>query len=358
MSGPHFAHFLAGSFAAAAFLMLAPVIAYLFTGWAVRRDKLFCYMSAPALEVYYAQFPWASSRQPDYERRFRKQFHYLYGRRHFVIPLSLFSILTLGSLWAVCRTAQHYSNVTPGAFVLPKTAVAALLGAFLWSISDELERIVRRDLAPKDVYSWAFRILLSVPFGFATSAVLKEDVGVPIAFFLGAFPTQTLFTFARRLAVQKLAMGDQQATANLELEQLQSVSRLTAEKFQDNGIDTISGLAWADPIDLTIRTNLDFNYVLDCMSQALLWVYFEERTRCMFRLSLRGAQEVAGLALDLSGVTVPYDDTQLLTPQQSSAKATLRSMAEVLGISDAALVTTLHQVSNDPYTKLIYRIWH
>jgi len=200
--------------------------------------------------------------------------------------------------------------------------------------------------------------MLSVPFGFATASVLRDDAGVPVAFFLGAFPTQTLFTIARRLAVQKLGMGDQQSDSGLELQKLQSVSRGVAEAFQDNGIETISALAWADPVDLTIRTNLDFNYVLDCMSQALLWVYFEDRTRDLFRFSLRGSQEVLGLTNAMEGVTLPFDSNQTLTPAQSQAKATLTNVAVALNMSESALLTTLLQVANDPYTRFINEVWH
>ncbi|WP_157477174.1 hypothetical protein [Granulicella tundricola] len=310
-----------------------------------------------ALSIYYDQFPWSNTREADLAKRFRHQVSYLYGRRHFIAPLSLFTILSLGAFWGLCRSAQFNAHVLKGEFVISKTAAAALLGAFLWCISDELARIVRRDLSPKDVYGWGFRILLSVPFGFAAAAVLTADVGVPVAFFLGAFPTQTLFTFARRIAVQKLAMGDQQSDSGLELQQLQSVSRGVAETFQDNGIETISALAWADPVDLTIRTNLDFNYVLDCMSQALLWVYFEDKTRILFRFSLRGSQEVLSLTNDLNGVLVPFDSTQVLTPKQSQAKATLSNIAGILNLTEAALLTTLLQSACDPYTTFINRVW-
>lgn len=158
--------------------------------------------------------------------------------------------------------------------------------------------------------------------------------------------------------MQKLGLGDQQAELGLEVQQLQSVSRRVAEAFEDEGIDTISSLAWADPVDLTIRTNLDFNYVLDCMSQALLWVYFEQTTKQLYSYSLRGAQEVTGLVNCLQGVAVPWDPNQNLTPDQARAKATLTNIASNMQMSEAALLTTLFQVSEDPYTIFISKVWH
>lgn len=343
--------------AAAEVLTVLPVVAYLLTGWTVRRDKLFSYLNPDALQVYYGQFPWTNVDEKDVEIRFRKQFHYLYGRKRFLWPILLLLIISSGALYGVARSIDIQLDPNSPGWSLPPIAISALLGAFMWSISDELDRITRRDLGPKDVYGWIFRMLLAVPFGWALSAVLEKNAGVPVAFFIGAFPTQTLFRIGRRLAVQKLALGDQQNKTSLELESLQSVSRRVAEAFQDEGIDTISSLAWADPVDLTIRTNLDFNYVLDCMSQALLWVYFQEKTKLLYEFSLRGSQEVICLAKIMENVTCPWDAAQVLTPEQQRAKATITNVAQVLQMQEAALLTTLCQVSEDPYTVFIYKVW-
>jgi AraC-like DNA-binding protein len=346
-----------GAFVAAAAISILPVLYYLFTGWSIRRDKLFSYMSEDALRVYYDQFPWSISADKDLKARFTRQFSFLYGRRHFILPLVLFIGLVAGSFANLALTVQSDFTLGSGHRAISRIAVFALLGAFLWCVSDQLARIVRRDLSPRDVYSWDLRILLSVPFGFALAAIVKEDVGVPVAFFLGAFPTRTLFMIARRFAVQKLSMGDQSDSGRLELQQLQSISREIAETLQDDGIDTISALAWVDPIDLTIRTNLDFNYVLDCMSQALLWVYFQDRTRDLFRFSLRGSQESLTLISSLKGVNLPFQADQVLSPKRSQAKATLKDLATILGMSESSLMTTLEQVAADQYTQFIYRVW-
>ena len=95
-------------------------------------------------------------------------------------------------------------------------------------------------------------------------------MSIPIAFFLGAFPTTTLFTLARRFVSQTLKLGDDKESGDLELEKLQSVVKPNAERFKAEDISTITAMAYADPIDLTIRTNFDLNYVVDCMSQALM----------------------------------------------------------------------------------------
>ena len=82
-------------------------------------------------------------------------------------------------MWAVVRTAQSLNAVSPYPLALNPVALSALLGGILWVISDELDRIRKRDLAPMDVYGWIFRLLVAIPFGFAFAAIMKDDVGIP-----------------------------------------------------------------------------------------------------------------------------------------------------------------------------------
>ena len=339
-------------------LLVLPTVVFLFTGWRIRRDKLISYLGVEALELYYKQFPWTPSTEIDLTKRFKTQFNYLYGRRHFIMPLLVFFSVSLICVWVSARSIQAHFAVAPFALRLPDIALFAMTGGFVWVISDQLGRLARRDIAPKDIYGWTFRVLLSIPFGISMGALGDHVIKNALALFLGAFPTQTLFTIARRIATKRLDLGDQESDGKVELAMLQSVSRDKAETFQDQGIDTAAALAWADPVDLTIRTNFDFNYVLDCMSQALLWVYFQDKTKCLFPLSLRGSQEVLSLVNILNGQSSPTDPDNCVPFDKSKAQEAVKEMASILGISEAALRVTLDQVAADPYTQFIAKVWH
>jgi hypothetical protein len=224
----------------------------------------------------------------------------------------------------------------------------------LWVISDELDRLRRRDFTTSDVYYYVFRILIAIPFAWALSkahigagdTVLTVPVTIPLAFFLGAFPTTTLFTFARRIVTQIPKLADDKDSKQLDLEKLQSVMTSNAERFKDEAVNTITGLAYSDPIDLTIRTNFDLNYVVDCVSQALLWIYFGDDTKKLFQYSLRGAQEVAALVSWLT------DDDHKASAEQAVADA-----AKALNMNELAFRATLAQVAEDPYTVFLIDIW-
>lgn len=338
-------------------LLLLPSILFLFTGWRIRRDKLIAYLSCEALGLYYSQFPWKASSEPDLKKRFTKQFNLLYGCRHFLLPLTVFGALGMTALWISVRSIQAQFTVAPYALRLPAVPLFAMAGGFVWVISDQLSRIARRDLSPRDIYGWTFRILVSIPFGVAIAALTTPSLKNATAFLLGSFPTQTLFTIGRRIVATKLSLGDQQDGNNIELAMLQCVSREKAETFQDQGIDTVAALAWADPIDLTIRTNFDFNYVLDCMSQALLWVYFQEKTRLLYPYSLRGSQETLTLVMLLDGALATGQDGSVRF-DQAKASAALKEMSAVVGMTENSFRTTLDQVAADPYTQFIAKVWH
>jgi hypothetical protein len=188
-------------------------------------------------------------------------------------------------------------------------AVSSIMGAYTWVIYDQLRRLRSGDFARGDVGNAAFRFVIAVPFGYALG-VFDPTFGVGLAFLVGVFPTRTLFTFGRRLFNQQFKMGEAGSKGTSELEQLQNVGRTVAERFQDEGITTIAQLAWNDPIDMTIRTNLDFNFVVDCMSQSLLAIYVGSDLQKLAKYSLRGAQEVTALLDALKGSADGDSDEQ------------------------------------------------
>lgn len=332
----------------AAAMVLVPILLYLFGPWATRRNKLLGYLDASSLVLYYQQFFPAKKPNPnEVEKEFRRDFARTYGRRHYGVPIFLLALLTAASAFATARTLQVWQNVAPSKYALPWIVLSALAGGFVWVISDLISRLRRRDFTVSDVYNWVFRILIAAPFGWAFAQLVKDNVGVPLAFLLGAFPTGTLFTIARRLAATRLGISDDPTTGALELEKLQSVTKTNAERFYDEGISTIVQLAYADPVDLTIRTNFDFNYVVDCISQALLWIYFGEKTSALQAYSLRGAQEVCYYLPLLRDPTT-----------QGQASATLTAVAASLNLSPDVTRTTLEQVGADPYSKFLYSVWH
>jgi hypothetical protein len=332
-------------------MVMFPAIFYLTRAWAARRDALFDLMTEAALERYYAQFFPSRNIAPGARvRTFQKDFGRWYGRRWYIVPLLLLGVLFAFGAWGVDGTLKVWVGAADAThtFAISDVALSAFLGGFAWVVKDQLDRFRSRDFTSHDVYNCVYRLLLAVPLGYSIGAFCTEGLRVPVAFFLGAFPTATLFTIARRLGSQRLGLGDSGDIGTPELEKLQDIGKTNAERFADEGISTIAELAWADPIDLTTRTNRPFNYVVDCISQALLWIYFQDDVQKLYVLSLRGAQEIDFFMRQLESAD---------SAVQTVARKTLATAASKLGVGEDELRLTFRQVTEDPYTKFLIAIW-
>jgi hypothetical protein len=190
--------------------------------------------------------------------------------------------------------------------------------------------------------------LIAVPLGFSFAAIFNDAVGITSAFLLGTFPADTLFKYSRRYVNQKMNVTDQSDQISNELEQLQSINKEEAERYRNEGITNILELAYADPVDLTIRTNFDFNYVLDCSSQALLWLYLGKNIEKVRALGLRGAQEAVTLYDGLNSNDID---------EKAMYQKNFMEIAKALGLCENAFKIALMQIAEDPYTEFICDIW-
>lgn len=330
-------------------LLGVPIVLYLFTGWSARRSEIAGAMSAKGAELYFRQFYPALTPEQDGLKAFSKHYLRRYGRRHYVIPIALLSIVTFVLLLMTTRTLLHWLLGVPSKNDLPTLAIGATAGAYMWVVGDVLVRCRKRQLAPIDLYWAALRFVVAIPLGFAFAGVLKDEAAVGVAFLLGAFPTGTLLTVARRIANRKLGLSEGGEEAQSEVEQIQGITQGLAERFRDEGVSTILQLAYSDPVDLTIRTSFSFAYVIDCVSQALAWIYLEKDLEKLRRLSLRGAQEINTLIGELDDGT---------DAERTTAKATMEHVAERLNIDKDVFERLLREIAFDPYTEFIVDVWH
>jgi hypothetical protein len=253
-------------------------------------------------------------------------------------------------VWVIASVLvwTHLHDETPG--ILDSTAAAALSGAYVWVVADILSRWRFRDLSPADLWWFAWRLLMAVPLALAIGRLFAADLAVPIAFLLGSFPTRSISTIARRFARRTLNLGaDTDQDAESQLQALQGIDTRIAERFADEGITTIVQLAYADPVELTMRcASFSFSFVVDMISQALAWIYLADNLAKLRISSLRGGQEIASLIAELDG-----EDNDAKTV----ARATLDAAAGAVGVPVASFERTLREIADDPYTQFLRDVW-
>lgn len=163
-----------------------------------------------------------------------------------------------------------------------KIAIFSLAGAYVWVTYDLILRATQNDIVTSDVNRATLRLFVLLPFGFTISAFTGAVSGTPVtlnsgalAFFVGAFPTDTVLKFMRRTAGSLLKLDADKENV-LQLTNIDGISVPIAERLIDEGVKTNLQLAYANPIALTIKTGIDFSFILDCCGQALVGMYFDD----------------------------------------------------------------------------------
>jgi len=334
-----------------AFLLgLFPILHHLAWGLAERRRSILGYFDDRAAHLYFKQFYQAEVDHlgPHYAKQLAHIYDQRFGVRAFSMPLAIYVVAIAMTVAMVLATAfSAMMIVTVPSAIVPATSAYALAGAYLWIVSDLIQRYRQRDLVPGALYAATFRIVIAIPTAYAIAAILTDAVAPTFAFLLGAFPTDTLMLIMRRTVSKRFGLGDESdANKKHELEILQGVNTAIAEKLSDIGVSTLLQLAYEDPIQLTMRTNLSFSFAIDIVSQALAALYIDlDKAR---KYSVRGAQEASTLYEALSKKSAAT---------RKGARAIVAALAKDLGVRPEALEQSLSQISEDPYTKFLREIW-
>jgi hypothetical protein len=145
----------------------------------------------------------------------------------------------------------------------------------------------------------------------------------------------------RRIATDKFGLADVPNSGSTELQKLSGIDLRISERLADEDISTIAQLAYADPVKLAIRTNLQYSVLVDYSSQAILYLYVGDKISKLIAVGLRGAYEVRDLVLALE-----RDDTQ--------ARDVLAEAAKITEYPINGMRNILRMVGYDPYTTFLY----
>jgi len=326
-------------------LLVVPPLVHLWTGWELRRSEIVGQLSGRGIRLYFLQFrPAVVLGKNDSPRdKFKHQYGVSYGRRHYVIPLILLTLIGSFLLWLVIRFGVNSIIDKTAKDDLPVLAVAAVAGAYLWVVMDLVRRCHSRELSPFDINRASLRLIVAIPLGYAFAATFGEN-GAWLAFLLGAFPLDTLTLYARKLVNTRLNLNADDPNVS-DLTQLDGITKDIADRLRDVGISTINQLAFADPIDLSIRTNLEMSYVTDCVSQALAYDYLQDKMSFAKKYFLRGAVEINTL---VNGLHSSHAD------HVAEAEATLQKLATDLQMDEAVLRRALEvEVAGDTHTQFL-----
>lgn len=343
------------------FLLLSPLVPYIWWGLRVRRDEILASLKEPSIKLYFQLYQ--PGTEQDHLKRgekknpakplqgaFEKHYEEHFGRRHFIIPcIALVTVAGILTFWSSLSVRDWLSGQSAQSGHLPEIAVAAIMGAYVYVVYDLISRWNACSLTAIDIFWCAFRLGIAVPTGYALTGAVKTEIAAPVAFLLGAFPAGAIITFSRRIGAKALGQDAVPESSSSELLKLNGIDLRVTERLAAEGIYTPLQLAYTDPVKLTIRTNLGFTFLSDCASQALLYIYVSERFEDFRRASLRSSYEIRGLLLELKS---PKDEFR------SAAEVKFNAIAAQLNMPKDVLRNLVDEIGDDPYTEFLYCVFY
>lgn len=339
-------------------LLVFPIFTYVAIGWRANREDIDNSITDSAKKIYLDRFRNFHAASTDAaSARFAKMYNRRFGRRFFFCPTILIALIILVLASLVAEFAIDYSvdaaavakvdHIWKSQLQLNPGAAAAIAGAYMWVVSDFISRSRRLDFSPTDIMWGALRLVIATPLGLSIGTILKDDVVPFIAFALGAFPLTTIIVMLRELANKQLGLQVGPSEQN-PLRQIDGIDKDLVDRLANEDINSVAQLAYCDPIQLTMRTNLTFNAVVDLVSQSLAWIYVGDKISQLRPLGIRGAYEVRQLIDDRAST-----DEDIQRP----ANAIVPAIADILGLEGERVWFVLRQIAYDPYTDFIYSTW-
>jgi hypothetical protein len=330
-------------------LIIVPGLAYTFWGRQFRRLTIMSYFTAESIAHYFEQF-WLGKEEyaqlvagyhdaaqavegksadaaenekklqalANVERDLTSKLEDLYNTRFgimaYLLPLLilagvLFIEITFAVELVTYLLAKNASSVTARPIpvelmerihLLPdKVALAGLAGAYLWVGIDILRRVASLTLLPSDLAYYSLRMVTAPILGFAVgTAAGNADTSVMAAFTICVLPIADIMTWVRSIGARLTNVKDEPEAAPDRLINLPGVDSLVAARLQDQGISTILQLCDADPVQLSMRTGLDFAFVVRLVDQSLAWRYFNTRLRDLNAFGWSGASDILASGRD------------------------------------------------------------
>lgn len=358
-----------------------PLVIYYIHGWRRKADDIILAISPDAAKTYFKAFQHKNVQKDAAKEEFIKFYNKWYGRQFLVFPSIIFVFVVAVTSYILGSTAESMlikyndPSAKPSALALPLIACAAAAGSYAFVSWDLIIRVARRNLSASDILGNTIRLAIAVPIGYAFSSLLKDEVGPFIAFAVGAFPLQSVQAALSRLTDKQLGLETQLDNISDKVTKLSGIDQLAADRIAAADITTIPQLAYCDPIQLTMRTHLNFAYVSDIVAQALAWIYFNDNIKHLHTIGIRGAVEIklliedikyisysnglniedGKIVLDLTNITFKATDEKITRGQLSLS--TIKSAATRLSISDLELLNTMIEIAEDPYTQFLYETW-
>lgn len=337
-----------------------PILAFARRGWWFKRDQVLASMTDSTKKLYIKTFLRQDSDHPSHD--FDKMYIHRYGRYRLIVPTLILVAIILPLSFLVAETALvrllvddtgtlhplAQSTGVTGAVLLPGRAVAAVIGAYVWIVYALITGASLYNMPPSLLLFSALRMIVAVPLGYAVGGLAPAGLGDFLAFAIGVFPLQTVQIILQRLANKQLGLELGNNDRPDQVLHLDGVDPPTADLLAQAGITTVAQLAYCDPVQLSLGTNLRFDAVIDLADQSLARIYLGTKLDALMPYGLRGAMEMRNLLEDASDAS----------EKSVIANDALKAAAAAAAMPVAGLQRAFYEIAYDPYADFLCQVWN
>jgi hypothetical protein len=293
---------------------------------------------------------------------FNKDFHADTSPSDYVLPVTLFTLLTaLGGIFVLHRFAPGMSPLHIAPEVFPSGWTLGFVGAYLACVLALMDGFRRYDLDPSTYYGTSFRLVFSSLAAGILASAFKTEFAPLVAFAIGLFPLQETWSFITEKASQNLGAKKSEEPLGAELARIQGLEMApNRQKLLDIGITSIQQLATADPLLIFFRTSLPLRTIIDLIDKAILYLYLGEKVVELRKHGINGAIELMLLAKiankkPLFSTQVSSKDHPLF--QQIEIETVIGSISQVLEQTPEELTVFICNLYYDPLVVFIADLW-
>ena len=252
----------------------------------------------------------------------------------FILARIGFPALFLGS-----DVSAYIRNLAYGSTVL-----WALIASYLWNCYDLIHRTTNFNLTP-DAFE---KMWLKLWVAAAVAAILSSGVVVglqpTLGFAIGLVSIPALFQAVSDKASKLLNIKTTEGDTATKIGVLQGATPEVIDALGNIDIQSTVQLAYSDPINIMMSTNLGWVVIIDLIDQALLFNYIGTDIAKIRSGGYRGCIEVATIGANLNGHA----------KQKRAGTSSLSNLATLLGWPELKAMDLVQTLYTDAQVNLIW----
>jgi hypothetical protein len=223
----------------------------------------------------------------------------------------------------------------------------SLIGSYLWNCYDLIRRTTNFDLTPDAFTKMWLKLWIAAAVASIISSGLTPALQPTIGFAIGLISIPVLFEIVSDRASKVLNVKSTEGDNSTAIRVLQGATPCVIDTLNDFDIESTVQLAYCDPMNVMMSTNLPWVVIIDMIDQALLFNYIGADVAKIRSGGYRGSIEVATIGAHLNG-----------TPDQRIVGfRSLSNLATLLGWTEAKAIDLVQTLYTDSQVALIWDLF-